>query len=297
MITVRVPATSANMGAGFDCMGVAVNLYNTIEIKEINRGLEIVGSNVADYIPRSSKNLIYRSMLAVFDTVGCRVPGIRINQKSDIPVTRGLGSSSACVIGGMLAANVMSGKKLTYPELLNIALEFEGHADNITPAMFGGMCISVVNGGKIIHKSIKIDPSIKFAAIIPDYSVGTKKARKSLPDRLSYADAVFNMSRAVSFALCMSEGKLDNLGELVQDRMHQKYRKHNVRNFDDLYMKSYEYGSKATYLSGSGPSIICIVNDNYTSFINNMNRYIKEKKIEAVCRLLSIDNVGAIVKY
>lgn len=297
MITVRVPATSANMGAGFDCMGVAVNLYNTIEISETGKGLEVIGSNIADYIPRGNRNLIYRSMLAVFDKVGYSVRGIRISQKSDIPVTRGLGSSSACIIGGMIAANVLSGKQLSYSELLNIALEFEGHADNITPAMFGGMCISVVKNKKIIHKSVKIDPSVKFAAIIPVYSVGTKKARKSLPGRLSYEDAVFNMSRAVSFALCMSEGRLENLRELVQDRMHQIYRKNNVKHFDDIFQKSYEFGSKATYLSGSGPSIICIINDNYSGFADNMNRYMKEKNIEAICRILSVDNVGAIVKY
>ncbi|MCH5184852.1 MAG: homoserine kinase [Oscillospiraceae bacterium] len=297
MITVRIPATSANMGAGFDCMGVAVNLYNTIEISEIKSGLEIVGSNVAEFIPRNGRNLVYRSMLALFDEVGYKACGIRIRQKSDIPVTRGLGSSSACVVGGMIAANILSGKKLSYPEILNLAFKVEGHTDNITPAMFGGMCISAVDGEKIIHKSIKIDPGIKFAVIIPDYFIGTRKSRKTLPDKLPYADAVFNISRAAGFALCMAEGKLDGLREFVRDRMHQPYRKDNISGFDKISEKSYELGSKATYLSGSGPSMICIINENYSVFADNMNKFMKENDIAAVCRVLSVDNVGAVVKY
>ena len=297
MITVRTPATSANMGAGFDCLGIAVNLYNTIEICETDSGLEIVGPNVAQFIPRSTKNLVYRSMKLLFDEVGYRMNGIRIKQKSDIPVTRGLGSSSACVIGGMLAANVISGKKLSYPEILNLALKIEGHADNITPALYGGMCVAAVDNGKIISKSVKIDPSIKFAVIIPDYFVGTKKSRQILPDTVSYNDAVFNMSRAVSFALNMAEGRLDNLKESVRDKMHQQYRKHNIAHFDEIYSASYKFGSKATYISGSGPAVICIINENYSRFRFVMNKYLKENKIAASCRILSIDNVGAVIKY
>jgi homoserine kinase len=155
----------------------------------------------------------------------------------------------------------------------------------------------MIDDGKVISKSIKINSTIKFAVIIPDYFVATKKSRKILPESLSYADAVFNMSRAVSFALNMAEGKLENLREAARDRMHQPYRKQTVESFDSIFAASYEFGSRATYLSGSGPSIVCVIDENYNAFENMMNKYFRENKIAAACRVLSIDNVGAVVKY
>jgi len=296
MIKVRVPATSANIGAGFDCMGVAVNLYNTIEVAETDGGLKICGRNMANYIPRGDKNLVYKAVMLLFDEVGYRAKGLKITQRSDIPITRGLGSSSACIIGGMLAANVISGRKMNYPDILNLALKMEGHADNITAALYGGLCVSMINGEKIIHKSIKLDSAIKFAVIVPDYFMGTKKSRKLLPEKVSYNDAVFNISRAAVLTASFMDGKLDNLREAVQDRMHQQYRKVNVAHFDEIFDISYKFGSQATYLSGSGPSIVCILNEKYNEFQSNMNGYFKNNNIPAGCRILSVDNLGAIVR-
>ena len=148
MIRVRVPASSANMGAGFDSLGVALNLYSNLEIEETEGGLQIISSTMGD-----KSNLVYRAMERVFDEVNYVPKGIRIKQESKIPMTRGLGSSSSCIIGGMLAANVMSGRRLSYPEILNLAADMEGHPDNVTPALFGGFCVSAMEDGSVIFEA------------------------------------------------------------------------------------------------------------------------------------------------
>ena len=155
MIRVKVPATSANMGAGFDCLGVALSLYNIIEMTETHDGLKIIDANSRAH--NNENNLVYRAMNMVFDTVGYTPSGLEIVQKSKIPMTRGLGSSSACIIGGMVGANIISGRQLSYSEILDLAARMEGHPDNVTPALYGGMCVSVNDGEHTRFKSIKIE--------------------------------------------------------------------------------------------------------------------------------------------
>ena len=139
MIRVRVPASSANMGAGFDTLGIALNLYSVLEVEEAESGLEIITKNHGGVVHNDKTNLVYRAMESVFDAVGYIPRGIKISQDSKIPMTRGLGSSSACIIGGMLAANVISGRQLKYSDILNLATKMEGHPDNVAPALYGGL--------------------------------------------------------------------------------------------------------------------------------------------------------------
>ena len=174
MVRVKVPATSANMGSGFDCLGIGLCLYSVVEMSEEGGGLTIIDNSNMGYVPKDESNLIYAAAKRVFDTVGYNPSGIKIVQSSRIPMTRGLGSSSACIIGGALAANVLSGRKLSYSELLDIACSMEGHPDNVTPAMYGGMCAAAVSDGHVYAKSIKINSKIKAAVFIPDYFVSTK---------------------------------------------------------------------------------------------------------------------------
>lgn len=293
---VRVPASSANMGAGFDSLGIAVGLYNTIKVEEIPTGLEIINTNSQDFIPQNETNLIYRSVCAVFDKVGYKAKGLRIWQKSDIPVTRGLGSSSACIIGGMLAANVISGRKLSYGEILNIATEMEGHPDNLAPALYGGFCVSMMDGGKALTKSIKLDSKMKIAVYIPNFFVATKKSRQVLPENISYKDAVFNISRAAMFTAAMINGNMENLRLAAEDRLHQQYRSVYIDDMEGIFEKSYELGAKATYLSGSGPTIVSIIDSDYAEFKKGMRKYFADNNKKVACKILSVDNVGAIVK-
>ncbi len=295
MIRIKVPATSANMGAGFDCMGVALSLYNIIEIDKKKSGLEIIDENKR--VPHNENNLIYRAMNMVFETVGYTPPGLRIVQKSKIPMTRGLGSSSACIVGGMVGANILSGKKLSYNEILDLAVLMEGHPDNVTPALFGGFSISAMENGKTKFKSIKLKNNYRFAAIIPDYFVATRKSRGVVPEMFSVEDAVFNISRAALFATALSTGDSLMLKTAVEDRIHQQYRSEYISGMNDIFEKTYEAGAYATYLSGSGPTIVSILDEETKDFKSKMEKFLEESGLSWRCKVLTVDNVGTVVQY
>lgn len=283
------------MGSGFDTLGVAVGLYNRIEVEEIPRGLEISNRGSGGYIPQDKNNLIYRAMLEVFECVGYEPKGYRISQNSTIPMTRGLGSSSACIIGGMLAANVISGRKLCYSEIVHLAAKMEGHPDNVGPALYGGFCVSMTDGDKTIVKSTKIENSIKFAACVPDFFVVTRKSRGTLPDKVDFRDATYNIAHASMMQAAMRDGDMDALKLAAGDRLHQRYRKSYIDGMEDIFEKAYELGSCATYLSGSGPTIMSVLGEGANGFGRGMREYFKKKGLEWRCMILSVDNVGAVV--
>lgn len=294
MIRIKVPASSANMGAGFDTLGVAVGLYNRITLEEIPSGLEVMTPS-GGFLPNTN-NLIYRAMQNVFDAVGYTPSGIRIIQKSDIPMTRGLGSSSACIIGGMVGANVISGRNLSYGEILDMAAKMEGHPDNVAPAMYGGFCVSITEKGSVITKSHKLDSKIKFAVMIPDYFVATRKSRASLPKKVSLEDAAFNISRASMLQSALITGDTEKLRFAAEDRLHQPYREKYIDGMEEIFEKSYEAGAKATYLSGSGPTIVSILDGGYGNFQKAMSAFFEQNAHKWKCRVLSIDNVGTVVQ-
>lgn len=295
MIYVKVPASSANMGAGFDTLGVAVGLYNRIEIEEIPSGLEIINRNTKSYIPRDTNNLIYRAMLRLFEHVGYASKGYRIAQRSNIPMTRGLGSSSACIVGGMLAANVITGRTLTYDEIIHLAATMEGHPDNVGPALYGGFCVSLTDGGRTIVKSSKIQSHIKFAVTVPDFFVATRKSRGVLPAEVEFRDAVYNIGHASMMQAALVSGDMEALRIAASDRLHQPYRKGYIDGMEDIFAKSYELGSHATYLSGSGPTVMSILDGGYDEFREGMKMYFEENDLKWKCMILPIDNVGAVV--
>lgn len=295
MIGVKVPATSANMGAGFDTLGIAFNLYSRLEIEERESGLEIItvnGQNVAD----DKTNLVYRAMEKVFDEAGYRPRGLYIKQDSDIPMTRGLGSSSGCIIGGMLGANVICGHAFSYAEILNFAAMMEGHPDNVGPALYGGFCVSVMDGENTYIKSTKLPNKLRFAVMIPDFFVATKKSRGVLPELVERTDAVHNISRSLLFQAALSNGDYDLLKCGVDDKLHQPYRKNYIDGFDEIFAKTYELGSKATYLSGSGPTIVSILTDKGNVFKEEMMKFFADNSHSWKCLILECDNVGAVVR-
>ena len=294
-VRAKIPATSANMGPGFDTLGIALNLYNKIEVEETDTGLEILSLNQSGYIPKDERNLIYRAIKTVFDYVGYNEKGLRITQKSEIPMTRGLGSSSACIVGGMLCANVISGRRLSYNQIIGLAAKMEGHPDNVGPAMYGGFCVSLMEDEITIVKSVKVDPRIKFALMIPDYFVATKHSREVLPDKVKFKDAVFNISHASMLQSAFVSGDTKCLRYGVRDRLHQQYRKNYIDNMEDIFAKTYSLGACATYLSGSGPTILSILDENYHEFEIGMKKYFKDNSHKWNCKIVEINNVGSVV--
>ena len=231
----------------------------------------------------------------VFNEVGYTPNGLRITQESRIPMTRGLGSSSACIIGGMLAANVISGRQLKYNEILNLATAMEGHPDNVAPAMYGGLCVAAKIDGKTVVNSEKLLHNIKFAVMVPDFFVATRKSRGVLPETVEFSDAVANISSALMFYSSLVRGDLDSLRYGVGDRLHQPYRKHCIDGFDEIFEMTYQCGSYATYLSGSGPTIMSVIDGDDCTFRGKMEKFFSDNARKWRCMILECDNVGSVI--
>ena len=254
----RIPATSANIGSGFDALGIALSMYNEVEIEESDR-LEITSLDDIE-VPTDESNLIYISACRLYEECGKPLPkGFKIAQSNVIPMTRGLGSSSACVAAGLLEANYLLGKPLGREELVNIACSIEGHPDNTTPALLGGLTSAAVENGRVYAVTLHVADKFRFAAFIPDFELKTSVARGILPKTVSREDAVYNLSRSALMAGSLATGNVENLRIAVQDRLHQPYRMGLIPDADKIFSLSYEYGSYATYISGAGPTVMSII--------------------------------------
>ena len=246
-IKVSVPATSANIGSGFDALGLAVTLYNTVTFEES----EVLDISSADgtRIPRGESNLVYRSAKGLFEKVGKQIPPLKITQTNPIPMARGLGSSSACIIAGLLGANRMLGDVLNTQELLTLATSIEGHPDNVAPALLGGLTSSVFEDGKVYSVKRNVDETLCFAAIVPDYKLLTEAAHK---------DAVYNLSRAALVPAAFCEGRHDLLAIATEDKLHQPYRMPLMPGSKEVFDMARLCGAKAVYVSGAGSTVMAV---------------------------------------
>ena len=279
MVKITVPATSANVGAGFDALGLSVSMHNTVTMEECDR-IDILASD-GTLIPTGPGNLVYRSAKAVFDQLGQPLKGIRIRQENPIPMARGLGSSSACIVAGILGANALLGSPLTQRQMLTLATSIEGHPDNVAPAMLGGFVTSVYDEGQVYSVRKPIDEELAFAAFIPNFKLLTEKARAALPKTVDRADAVYNLSRSGLMTASLFSGELQNLRVAVQDRIHQPYRSGLIGHYDDVFRMSYELGSLGTYVSGAGPTIIAMIDaENAEAFGRSCVTHLEDKGIQ-----------------
>ncbi len=295
MIKVTVPATSADLGPGFDCMGVALNIYNTIEVEESDSGLQIEINGLTGRIPCDESNLVYRAMKVVFDKAGYKPRGLKIKQTNDIPITKGLGSSAACIVGGLFAASRMVNIDLSRDELAVMAAQLDGHPDNTTAAITGGLVVTVLEGEKIYYSRIGIPDNIRFAAFIPDFTLPTTKARMMLPERVLHRDAVFNAGRAALLAASLASGKLENLSCAVEDRIHQQYRKKLVPSIDRIFDVSSRCGARGCYLSGAGPVLMALIDRDYEQFQSRADSYLKSLIPRWELKILELEKKGVNV--
>ena len=259
MVTVKIPATSANMGPGFDNLGIALTIYNTFTVEEVADGLIIEGC-APEF--RNADNLFYTSMMRGFERMGYEPKGYKITVKNDIPVCSGLGSSSSCVVGGIMAANELAGHPLRTNDLVNLATEIEGHPDNVAPALLGNMVIAVMDSGKVYFNKLKVATGLRFIAVTPDFSLPTEKARAILPTTVPFEDAIFNVGRNGLMISSLVNGHFDNLHAACQDRLHQPYRKGLIDEWDEVFDAAESVSAAATFLSGAGPTIMTILADS-----------------------------------
>ncbi|MFN2199166.1 MAG: homoserine kinase [Anaerolineales bacterium] len=260
-VTVRVPATTANLGPGFDCLGLALTLENQVSFAIEGRQLhiEVIGEG-AGVLPEDATNLVYRAMQCAYTAAGRDIPaGLHIRCKNRIPTGSGLGSSAAAVLAGLLGANALMGSTLSVLELLRLGTDMEGHPDNIAAALFGGLVLVATppsdSDEPILVRRVKIPPP-DIAVVVPAVSLSTQAARQALPAQVPLRDAVYNLGRAIMVVEALRSGDLDLLGRVMQDRLHQPYRLKLVPGAEAALQAARETGASAAALSGAGPGVI-----------------------------------------
>ncbi len=268
MIKIQVPATSANLGAGFDALGLALGFYNFVEMEESDR-IDISSADGLD-IPKDENNMIYVAARDLYEVCGRKMPGMKIVQTNNIPMARGLGSSSACIVAGLAGANHLLGNPLTQDDLVDLAAQIEGHPDNTAPALLGGIVTAVFDGRKVHWVKQEVYTKLRFVTIIPDFELKTEKARACLPSQVSHKDAVYNLSRAALFSASLLTGKFENLRTAVHDRLHQPYRMELIPHCREVFDIAYTHGAYGAYISGAGPTIMAIVDEDNTYFTGKM---------------------------
>lgn len=294
MIRIQIPSTSANLGAGFDALGLALNFYNYIQMEE-NDIIDI--SSIDDTpVPNDETNLVYKSAKTLYEICGKSLKGLKIIQENNIPMTRGLGSSSACIVGGLVGANTLMGNPLSLDDIVNLSAEIEGHPDNTAPALLGGIVTAVFDGQAVHWVKQEVHTALKFVVIIPDFELSTEEARSVLPKEISHKDAVYNLSRASLFSASLLTGKYENLRIAIDDKLHQPYRLPLIPHAEEVFKISYTLGAYAVYVSGAGPSIMAIVDEKNKFFAGKMRFALDQRDLNSWRVLeLSVDNNGTIL--
>lgn len=255
MFCVKIAATSANIGSGFDSLGLALSLYNTVLAEE----WEDVVITAAPGIKTDKRNLIYWTAESLYNECGKTLKGMRITEKPCIPSTRGLGSSSACIVAALLLANAMLKNPLSDSELLDRATAIEGHPDNVAPALLGGFVTGVFEDGHLFYHCKPISEILCFIAFVPSFELSTKKARAVLPKSLPFKDAVYNIGRAALATAAFCEGRYDLLEVATRDKIQQQYRLPLISGGNEIFDICAEAGAKSVYISGAGPTIMAVV--------------------------------------
>ncbi len=270
-ISVKVPATTANLGPGFDCLGMALPVYNTITIEETvlpGTGIEINAINndsstddlLFEHIPMDETSIIYKAVELLYNSIGQTPSELKITVQSQIPIARGLGSSASVIVGGLLAANELLGHPADEVALLSIATEVEGHPDNVTPAIVGGLCLSSrEDDGSIIYRKLNWPEEWNITVCIPDYELSTDISRSVLPKEVPMEDAVYNSKRLAMLIEAINTKDVELMRLALHDRLHQPYRMKLVPGLDKIIENlKHEESVLGCVLSGAGPAIVVI---------------------------------------
>ena len=268
----RIPASSANLGPGFDCFGIAWQCYNEIEFIPREEGLVISGC-AEKY--RNEDNLAYKAYHAAMTWAGQRESGLEIRfGRTDIPVSRGMGSSAALIVGGVVAANAIHGLELSGSELLAIATSVEGHPDNIAPALFGGFTVSAMDGIAAVTTHFPISEKLFFTLLIPNFELSTELARSVLPEAVSRQDAIFNISRSALLIKALERGDRQLMRIALEDKLHQPYRTKLIQGFETAESAAKKLEAMGICISGAGSTLLCIA--DRPEFSAEMEEALKE---------------------
>jgi homoserine kinase len=279
MINIRVPATSANLGPGFDCLGLALDIWNEIRFEESDSMIFQVTGEGAEKLNHRPKNLLTDSFQRVYEICGKPLKGISIQARNNILHSSGLGSSAAAIVAGIYGANELLNKPLDTNALVKLATEIEGHPDNVAPALLGGLVVSVMTESEVITRRYDV-PLLSVVIVKPEVQWHTRTARSVLPNTVSRADAIFNLGRTALVIDALRNGDLDLLQKVMDDRIHQSYRLKQIPAGMAAYETAKQFGAAA--LSGAGPSIICFVSaENAEKAKEKITNVFTEQRIES----------------
>ena len=293
-VRVRVPATSANLGPGFDALGLALALHNEVVAEaaaEVTVSIEGEGRGRLD---EGAKNLVARAVALAHEVAGRPFHGARLRCINRIPLSRGLGSSAAAWVGGLLAANALMGEPLDREAVLTAAARAEGHPDNVAAALLGGLTVSCADGGRVTAVSLPAPSEVEWVVLLPETESSTHDARAVLPDTVSRSDAVFNVQRVSLLLAALATGRADLLDQAMQDRLHQPYRQRLFPWMEAIAAAGRRAGGLGCVLSGAGPSMLAAVRQGGGRAVAEaMERALRDVGIAGRAMALPVDPVGA----
>jgi homoserine kinase len=292
---VRIPATSANLGCGFDILGLALQLYNSYTLTTTPEPGWRVSLPPGIDLPTHRDNLVYRAARRLFEHVGIVPPGLHLSLTIDIPLARGLGSSASAIVGGLVAANHLTGNTLDRQALLAMAVDLEGHPDNVTPALMGGLTLSYTAEAQHRYLHLPFPQELTVIVAIPEFALSTAYARSVLSAQVSRADAVFNCSRIALLVHALQNRRYDLLATAMDDRLHQPYRATLVPGMTDAIVAAYAAGALGVALSGSGPTLLAFAYGANRAIATALHQTFQRHGIACQIRPLQADTTGAVV--
>ncbi|MBI4201624.1 MAG: homoserine kinase [Chloroflexi bacterium] len=296
---VNVPATTANLGPGFDCLGMALDIWNTFGFQfSSTPSVTIAGEGAAGRLRSDRTNLVYRSAERYFQEVGKAMPPVAIACANRIPLSRGMGSSSSAIVGGLMGASAMAGEREADLELVwKLAVEIEGHPDNVTPVLFGGCQIVVRDGDRLVHAGVPFPQDLRAVLFIPDAPMPTAQARGVLSPQVSREDAVYNIGRAALLVNALATGRLEHLKVATQDRLHQPARQGLMPAMRLLFRAAMDGGALGVFLSGAGSSVLALTRGRELTVAYEMRDMADKAQLPGEVKITAPSTRGATITF
>lgn len=294
----RIPASTTNLGPGFDVLGLALQLYSTVELEETESGKEVIVTGIdADKIPVTTENVGLQAAELIFERSGNQPKGLRLALTNGIPALRGLGGSGTAILGGMLTANLLCGEPFSRSEILNFACEIDGHPDNVAASLLGSLVVSVTDSNVVHTLKVNCDTDLHVVVAIPDFPLSTKEARKVLPGFVEFKDAVHNVSRSSLLVAAVATGNLEMLSHAMADRLHQPYRISLIPGYNEIAEAATKAGALSVALSGAGPTIAAYCTTAMHEVAEKMSQAFARHQVACDVKILPIDTNGATVQF
>ena len=296
-VTVRVPATTANLGPAFDCMGMALCIWNEIDVRlgETTRPTVRITGQGEDSLPQDASNLVYRAYSRLLQETGRSLPVPVITCRNEIPLERGLGSSAAAIVGGLVAANHLVGNPLSPQEILPLAVELEGHPDNVAPALLGGIRIVVPGPESLITAPVPLPSDLRAVLFIPEVSISTADARAVMPATVSLNDALFNVGRTALLVNALATGRLQDLKAATKDKLHQPHRSHLLPAMRLIIQEALKGGALGAFVSGSGSTVLALAQGHEMSVAYEMAEMARKTNVPGRAIITFPSQKGAYV--